>query len=73
MLFNWIKKLETSLRRFLLIKFIPLTIHTFEQLEEKGAKNIELFLDKVVISGIILLFKLSNKVDDLNWGVSILP
>jgi hypothetical protein len=32
-----------------------------------------LFLDKVVISGIILLFKLSNKVDDINWGVSILP
>jgi hypothetical protein len=61
------------LRRFLLIKFIALTIHTFEQLEEKGAKNIELFLDKVVISGIILLFKLSNKVDDINWGVSILP
>jgi hypothetical protein len=58
--------LKPAVGAFLLIKFIPLTIHKFEQLEEKGAKNIELFLDKVVISGIILLFKLSNKVDDLN-------
>jgi hypothetical protein len=73
MLFNWIKKLKPAWGAFLLIKLIPLTIHKFEQLEEKGAKNIELFLDKVVISGIILLFKLSNKVDDINWGVSILP